>query len=116
MIPTTYKANFGCNVIEPITLRMSFGGMGPAGRVRLDWSPVRSDPCVEAPLEYEVWASNAVAPSQGAGDFPNDPPFTLVDTTTSESYFLQPESTFEYFLVSAKGTDQLPGYTGHYGQ
>ena len=50
------------------------------------------------------------------GDFPNDPPFTLLHTTTGTSRKINPQLTFQYFLVSAKGTDLVPGHFGHYGQ
>jgi len=116
-LPTLYTADFGCNVIEPIQLSIEPVNQGPNGRLQLEWTPVVSDPCAAgAQVTYDVWASDTATPQTGSGDFPNDPPYTLLHTTTGLNRNINLPVTFQYFLVSARGTDQLPGHHTHYGQ
>ncbi len=115
--PTTYTATYGCNVIEPIDLTVSRTSGGQNARLELNWTPVLDDPCVEgAQPTYDVWASDSAAPSVVPGNFPDDPPYSLINSTNGLKFKIDLPPGNRYYLVSARGTDLLPGHFGHYGQ
>ena len=110
---TTYTANFGCDVLVGVhDLRVA---KGTAGQLLLSWAPV-VDTCLAAgPARYRVYAAAAKVPLNPPGDFPDDPPFTLVGSSASASFSFTPGPNARFFLVVASGTDGLDGPVEHYG-
>jgi glucose/arabinose dehydrogenase len=108
----TYTATFGCDVLVGVqNLRLA---KGAAGQLLLSWTPV-VDACLAAgPARYRVYAAATSVPSSPPGDFPGDPQFILVGSSTVASFSYPPGPTDRFFLVGAVGTDGLDGPVEHY--
>ena len=88
-----------------------------AAGLTLRWSAPAPDPCVQASLAgYRVWSASTPQPAAAPGSFPADPAFTLVGTSSVESFeHAAPSAGHEFFLVTAVGGNGLEGPAGHYG-
>jgi len=109
---TTYTATFGCNVITEAT--NLFVEVRSNGMLRLTWDPV-VDACLTtgSPV-YRIYAASTARPTVKPGQFPNDPAFTLVGTSSTTTFDYAPAAGNEYFLVVAVGSDQRDGEAGSY--
>jgi hypothetical protein len=75
------------------------------------------DDCLTAnPDTYRVYAAATSTPTAAPGDWPDDPSFRLVGTSTTESFVYSPGIDDRFFVVVAVGQDLLDGAVGHYGE
>ena len=86
------------------------------GQIRLEWDAV-SDICLTTTVDpYRIYAATTARPAVGLGDFPDDPGFELIGTTSLTSFTYLPLPEHQYYLVVAVGTDLRDGLVGHYGE
>ena len=112
-IDTTFTATFECALGEVRQLRVNKSGAG----LLLHWTAPASDPCVQTSVAgYRVYAASTPQPAAPPGSFPADPAFTLIGTSSVESFaYAAPGTGNEFFLVTAVGSNTLEGPAGHYG-
>lgn len=112
-VDTTYTADFGCDVlveVEQLLLDKETGD-----EISFEWSPI-SDICLSTGADrYSIYSAAVAVPSIPPGSFPDDPAWTFVDSSGTESFSYSPGPGESYFLVVGKGTDGLDGPVGHYG-
>ncbi|MCP3978829.1 MAG: hypothetical protein GY716_05795 [bacterium] len=113
-LPTTYSATFGCD------LQVEVDGFdmlrGANGAVDMSWLPVTAPCFAEGPQKYRVYAAETPRPLLSSGEFPINPEWTVVGTTTSESFSFVPGPNEKFFVVVGVGSDGLDGVVGHYGE
>jgi glucose/arabinose dehydrogenase len=104
--PTTYTATFGCDVVRHV---FNVVDQDPGPGLQLAWAPV-VDPCLASgPDRYRIYAGEVELPSDVPCDFPADPEYHLVGTTSGTSFSYQPGPGENYFRVVAVGTDGFEG-------
>ena len=110
---TTFTANFGCDLqAAPDDLTMTNAS---GGQITLTW-PAPVGLCLSAgPAVYHIYAASTRLPSSLPGNFPSDPPYTLIGTTTAPSFTLTPASGLQYYIVVGIGSNGDEGPVGHYG-
>jgi len=110
---TTFTATFECALGEVEQLTVDKSGPG----LRINWSPPVIDSCVTTTVnQYRIHSAPTARPGMPPGSFPDDPGFTQIGTSNSESFkYVAPSSGDEYFLVTAVGGNTLEGVAGHYG-
>ncbi|HZI92912.1 MAG TPA: hypothetical protein VFE84_01605, partial [Patescibacteria group bacterium] len=67
------------------------------------------------PAVYHIYAASTRLPSTLPGNFPSDPPYSLIGTTTGPSLTLTPAPGLQYYLVVGIGSNGAEGPVGHYG-
>ncbi len=111
-VTTLYEATFNCGVISEVE---NLTAVASGHSVTLSWSPP-VDPCLATgPGRYHVYASNTSVPAIPTGQFPLDPPFTLVGVTGATSISLPGSPGRRFYIVVATGTNGVEGPAGHYG-
>ena len=102
-----YVATFGCDVIEPVEdLVVSPRG---DGEVQLGWEAL-GDACLAlSGVRYRIYAGSVELPATVPCDFPADPPYALVGSTSTEHFVYTPRAGELYFRVVGVGTDGLDG-------
>jgi len=112
--PTTYTARFNCNLITQVTNLSVAPAAG--GNITLSWT-APADACLAAtgPVIYKVYASTTARPASLPGQFPLDPAFSVVATTSSTSVTIAPGSGARFYLVVGLGSDGGEGPVGSYG-
>jgi len=110
---TTFTAAFECAIGEVQQLTVDKSGTG----LTIHWSAPAIDACVTTTVnQYKIYSAATAGPGLPPGGFPNDPGFTLIGTTSLESFdYVLPNPGDEYFLVVAVGANGLDGVVGHYG-
>lgn len=101
---TTLTATFGCNVLGGVqTPQVAQGG----GVIDLSWNAV-ADTCLASDSgRYHIYAGPEEQPSVFPGEFPFDPPFTLVGSTDQTQFSYAPQPDHLVFLVVPTGSDGL---------
>ncbi len=108
----TRTATFGCNVIAEanhLSVRVVNGS-----QLRLTWDPVVDSCLTTTAPRYRIYSAPTPRPTVKPGQFPTDPAFTLVGSTSNTTIDYMPVAGSEYFLVVAVGTDGKPGESGSY--
>ncbi|HZI94493.1 MAG TPA: PQQ-dependent sugar dehydrogenase [Patescibacteria group bacterium] len=110
---TTYTASFSCNLITQVQNLALMPGAG--GTITLSWTPP-ADPCLSTgPVVYRVYASSTAVPSPPPGQFPMNPSFALVATTSASTASFTPAAGTQFYLVVGIGSDGNEGPVGAYG-
>jgi len=109
----TYTAIFGCDLMaSPTDLELA---PASGGRITLTWRAPQDDCLSFGPISYRVYGGSTRLPSVPPGQFPIDPPFSVIASTTSTSVNITPFAGLEYFIVVGMGTDGAEGPSSHYG-
>ncbi|HZI94435.1 MAG TPA: PQQ-dependent sugar dehydrogenase, partial [Patescibacteria group bacterium] len=79
-VNTTFTANFGCDLQSaPADLTMTNAS---GGQITLTWPPPVGGCLSTGPAVYHIYAASTRLPSTLPGNFPSDPPYSLIGTTT----------------------------------
>lgn len=112
--PAIVTATYGCDLqTTPTDLELA---PAAGGQIRLSWSPPAGPCLATGPARYRIYAGTSRLPSSGAGDFPADPPFAPIGTTTATTLTLTPAPGPQYYIVVGIGSDAAEGPAGHYGR
>ena len=111
--PTTYTADFGCDVLSEVP--MLDLQREPGGAITLTWSPVADDCLTSGATKYRVYAAATSQPTTPPGSWPSDPGWAPVGTAETTTFIYSPAPADSFFLVVAVGSDGNDGPVGHYG-